>query len=538
MNYLRSMFRSITAPFRWLFGWPLRLIAAPRRLLGLSFPARISVLLAIFLVICTVTAYLIFFFGDRSEWDVWVAPTRLLAIVALLVIIPLLVYQTLRLWLQGTVSRYPDIDQAWKQGVTALEKNNLDLASLPIFLVVGAGDERSARSLFQASALTFQVSGAPAGAAPLHWYADQRAIFLVVVGTGCLGQLNQMAEQGSTHASGTTPTAGAPSLTGTLVADGSAALPSDGALEPVAQTPSPAASLYETLVPDAGTMPGAPASEGPSAGAPAGGSGSRILSRAAIDQQAQRLDYVCQLLRKERQPLCPLNGVLTLLPFDVVQNVIAARELPAAVKTDVSTIRDSTRLHCPVTAVITGMESERGFCELLRRVGFARAKAHRFGKGFDVWVEPTPENVDALSSHACGAFEDWVYSLFREENGLSKPGNSKLYSMLCKIRSHVHTRLRNILVHAYSHDAGGRESGQQPMLFSGCYFAATGDTEDRQAFVKNILEKVISLEEDLEWTDQALAEDRRFQRLAQAFVVANGLLLLSLIGMLIVSRMR
>ena len=77
----------------------------------------------------------------------------------------------------------------------------------------------------------------------------------------------------------------------------------------------------------------------------------------------------------------------------------------------------------------------------------------------------------AFSSHACGAFEDWVYNLFRERDGLSKPGNARLYTLLCRIRSELRSRLRNILLHGFSFDEGENREREKPLLFNGCYFA-------------------------------------------------------------------
>ena len=68
--------------------------------------------------------------------------------------------------------------------------------------------------------------------------------------------------------------------------------------------------------------------------------------------------------------------------------------------------------------LIVGLERERGFRELVRRVGKERASTQRFGRKFDVRAYPTKEELAALSLHVCGAFEDWAYALFREENAL------------------------------------------------------------------------------------------------------------------------
>ena len=81
-----------------------------------------------------------------------------------------------------------------------------------------------------------------------------------------------------------------------------------------------------------------------------------------------------------------------------------------------------------------------------------------------------------------------------------------LYAMLCKVRRTLKTRLGDVLGKGFGYD---RQSGNPPMLFSGCYFAATGPKSDRQAFVSGLLSKLYDEQEDIEWTEDALREDRR-----------------------------
>jgi hypothetical protein len=250
------------------------------------------------------------------------------------------------------------------------------------------------------------------------------------------------------------------------------------------------------------------------------------LSRAQLDEESARLGYIAELVRRLRQPFCPLNGIMTLLPFALLEDTLSAKELPTCIRHDLNTLRDVTRLTCPVTALVTGMESEAGFAELMRRVGGQRSSEGRFGKGFKLWSFPTQENLDALASHACGSFEDWVYALFREEGGLNRPGNGKLFSLLCKMRSRLRTRLRAVLWGGFGCEG---EQAQDAILLSGCYFAATGESPERQAFVRGAVEKLVQQEEELQWTEQALIEDQRYRRAAQFCMIINGALVLALI---------
>jgi hypothetical protein len=228
-----------------------------------------------------------------------------------------------------------------------------------------------------------------------------------------------------------------------------------------------------------------------------------------------------------------VNGILTLLPFGLIQRgPREGVELQKTLQRDLRTAHRVFKLRCPATAAVIGMETESGFRELVRRVGPDRASRQRFGKGFSLSNPPIPERLEALAAHACGSFEAWVYTLFREKGSLTKPGNTKLYSLLCKIRRHVQIRLGNILVAGFGADLD-KQPDAEPFYFGGCYFAAVGESEDRQAFVKGILDKLPGEEAELQWTEEALAEDGRYRRWANLVIGLDVLLFLGVIGMIV-----
>ncbi len=533
----------ILAPLRWLSSWPLKLIGAPKRLMGLTFPARVAVLLALFQILLTVVALICLNYLNRRprlmvETNAW----SLVVIVVLWFAVPLAVYQTLKLWLQGEQSRYPEIDQAWKLGMEALQRNGVDLEQVPIFLVLGAPNSKLPEALMSASGIRWIVEGEPDGRQPLRWYASEKGVFLCLQAVGCLGRVNEEAGRFTggpvTSIKDTMEAAKAPlSITGTL--SFSSTPPAAPAARRVTDTavhdqdaPSASAGIRGTLVPGGGGGGEASGAAGPAR--PASG---KLLSAREIDLESDRLHYVGDLLRRVRQPYCPVNGVLTIFPLQTLKDIIAAQDASDGVRRDLNSLRDALQLRCPVTALITDMESEAGFGELIARVGTDRARETRFGKGFSLTVAPTVENMDALSAHACGAFEDWVYTLFREVGGWERPGNSRLYMLLCTIRGHLQRRIRSLLVHGFgeSVEPGSEDSGP---MFGGCYFAATGDRDNRRAFVRSVIDKMIQQEEEVEWTEAALLEDRRYRRLAQMGLVIDTLLALAFIGFVVFILMR
>lgn len=540
MHYLRQLLYRMTYPLRALLYAPSRLFGTPKRLLGMSLPARVALLLGIFLVLVTIAAIVAYLLTpDRPQWEVWFGAWHILVIVGLLVAIPLLTYFTLKLWLEADVSRFPDIDRAWSAGLHELRRKGVDVSNAPVFLVLGAEGELVADRLMRASAMQFVVFGVPEGNAPLRWYAHENGIYLVATGVGCVSHVNRLAPEVVRA-----PVGPGPDIRGTLERpSGGGRMAPEIPLPPLAQVgesvaESGAAALRGdfrgTLVPRAQLGMAA----GAAAPASHGAAGTAAVSRREMDEQSERLQFVCQLLAKTRQPFCPLNGTLVLLTWDGVQRRTAVQELPDAVRRDLDMIRDATRLCCPVTVLMAGMEAEPGFAELVRRVGVERATANRFGRGYDPWSPPTAENLDALASHACGAFEDWVYDLFQQRDALGKAGNTKLYQLLCRVRSHVHKRLGTLLINGLASDIGDRRRSERHQLFGGCYFAATGDSPDRRSFVKSVFEKMEQMEDELEWSEEAIHADRQCTAFANALLAFNGLLLFAVLGMLVYSFVR
>jgi hypothetical protein len=245
----------------------------------------------------------------------------------------------------------------------------------------------------------------------------------------------------------------------------------------------------------------------------------------------QELQYLCQLLRRARQPVCPANGVLALLQYEAIYSSPAeTEELQKAIKADLATLQYALQLRSPVSALVVGLEKERGFRELVRRVGRERAASQRFGRKFDVRAVPTEEELEALTAHVCGAFEDWAYTLFREERALTRPGNTLLYELLSKVRCSWKTRLGDILAGGFGCEQTAQAQAESP-FFSGCYFAATGDTPDRQAFVRGVMDKLKDEQEWVEWSESALRANRFYSRLTSLGVLTVLILAASFAAM-------
>lgn len=555
MNFFSQFLYWILSPFYTLMSSPMSILTAPKRLFGMSLPTRVAVFVGIFLVTLTIVTFVVWykFTPDRAAISAWKETPRLVTIAVLLIVIPVVVHRAMKLWLEEDVSRFPDIDDAWRSGIQELAKNGFDLSEWPLFIIFGPPDHVQARVLMEASGMELKVRTATDRKAAIHWFAGPHGIFLVCTEAGRVSRLSDLSAraepkpkslpglQGATRV----PGGGGAPVFGTMDFGNAPATQDMASLleQPSSVIESPSGDTGMSPQPaylGAGTMqfggatPNMPGVLGAMNKAQAKVASVRLSKNDAMEQAA-RLLYVCDLVRQARQPLCPINGILTVLPFPLIdRGDDEGVELQNAIRADLETIHQSFRLRCQVVAMVGGMESEAGFRELVRRVGKDAAKMQRFGKGFKVWNLPIPEQVEAVATHASAAFEDWTYALFREKDGLMKNrGNMKLYSLLCKIRTELTTRFKNILVLGFACEEQPDPSGTLPLLFGGCYFAATGEKADRQAFVKSVFDKLVEQEEDLDWTNAAVAENARYQRFANLALFASLLLILAMGGMLV-----
>jgi hypothetical protein len=537
-EYVKFFLNAMVKPLKLLF-WdlPRKILDAPKKLVKLSLPARVATLVTIFLIICVVTVAAVYFFEPSNvPWRSSLTKGRIAAVLVLMVAIPVVVYKALQLWLEGDVSQYPDIDFAWNAGVTELARNGIDLKQTPIFLVLGSISEVQEKAIANAAQLQLRVREIPMGPAALHWYANPDGVYIFCTETCCQSKLASIAHKLESESTTLRPepsaTAGV-NIRGTLVPSAvePAADPirtSSPVAAPAEPAPQRAPSIRGTMVVGGGAETDAVMTAGVPERAVA------HLEPQTSVEQSRRFAYLCHLVRRSRDPLCPINGILTFLPYNLIRvGPGGAREVQRAVKADLTALTQTLKLRCPVTAVVAGMENESGFRELIRRVGVDRAAAQRFGKGFRLWTVPSPEQLEALCAHACGAFEDWVYSLFREKGSLGRDaGNKKLYSLLCTVRRDLKDRLTNLVAGGFGDDSDEKREAE-PQLFGGCYFAATGNVEYHQAFLKGVFDKLPEQQEEVQWTQEALSENRRFLRLAYITFGLDLILFACLAGMIV-----
>ncbi|MEZ6138321.1 MAG: type VI secretion protein IcmF/TssM N-terminal domain-containing protein [Pirellulaceae bacterium] len=550
MYFIIRTIQTIAWPIRSLYYMITQYTPGLSKLPSLSVQMRIALMTFLFLLVVYAAAVVSYWFakiGDTAEkkFLIWVG------LAVLIFVIPTIVFYLVKYLMMKEESRFPDIDRVWDAGLEECERNGIFITEVPVFLVQGARDNRTATQLMKATQLPLTVSYPPQEDSDIVFFANSDAIFLYVNGCSCLSRLSS-APAGPSPLQVSPMGGGGAAPTGTIDASmfsaGAArpAAPADvgGTLADGFPPPEPAAPMMQPAAAGVGGTMLLP--EGQGIGDFLGGSRSgaaaevpRVpqLSSQDIVEREQKLRHVCGLLRDARKTMCPINGLITLLPFELVES--APGPIQTAAQKDLALLREELLVRCSNTVLITHLDREEGFQELVKRVGEERSREFRFGKGCELWNAPEGARLEATAAHAVGAFEDWIYMLFQEENALKHRYNSRLFMLLCRIRGKFAENLRAVLSRGFGFDPQTEPHlAYEQFLFGGCYFAATGSDASRQAFVKSVFLKGIQQEGELEWAPEARNRDTQLQFAANLFALLGLAAVLAIIGLVIYGVMK
>ncbi|HYT92592.1 MAG TPA: type VI secretion protein IcmF/TssM N-terminal domain-containing protein [Gemmataceae bacterium] len=436
------------------------------------------------------------------------------------------------LFVDETVSSYPDIDAAWAAAMSTLAQANIHLSDLPLFLVLGRPEgpddapetDRAAKAeelLFsQAARLKFVVNQTPQDPqAPLHVYATREAVFLTCAGASLLGwQTAILAGDAEAPSSGTgTRTKNSP---GTLAYFAAPATRLIHLVREIARKGGQATDRERRLMRQLERR---------------GGLQSSLLQdTVGVATQTARLKYLCHLIARDRQPYCPLNGVLWLLPLAATDSDEEAETTALICAHDLEALRAVLKVHCPQFALVCDMEKTLGFREFIdRQTPDSRQQrvGQRFSMGTDLRGQPLADALAGSIHHLCTqVLGKWAHSLLRlpqmsEETVEVLLGNVRLCLLLGELHERDE-RLGRLLTKGI---AAGTDGAPR---FGGCYVAATGTDPAEQAFVTGVFEKMIATQNFVAWTKQARAEDERLSHWAQrgyGVLAAVGVALLALL---------
>ena len=402
-------------------------------------------------------------------------------------------YQLFNIRVPQVTSEYPDIDSAWKEAVETLDRAGIHLDHTPLFLVLG-GCSSGEEALFQTAAIKAQVKQVPKDQAqPLHVTANNDGVWVTCAGASVLGQQFLALEAG---------------------ADGG----SEVSLETLSRGES--ADPFKTMGMGGGETLRIEDFVASVIGAPAQPHVSR-RSRKTVDVETYRarLRYLCHLFARDRLGLCPLNGVLVVLPITVADSRDSLAEISSACKADLTDAFEALHMRCPVLFLVSDLDRLPGFADLVERLPADQCRK-RMGQRFPLVPELDSEDVparikDSVFWTGSTLFLSMVQSLFKVES----PGgedvtevtraNSQLFRFLAAMRDR-RERLSQFVRDCLPY------LGDEPILFLGCYFAGTGsDPTTGQAFAPGVFRRLIGEQECVTWTSSALLQDRAYLRLAR-----------------------
>ena len=427
---------------------------------------------------------------------------------------------------------FPDIDSAWEQGVAALKRAGIEPAEVPLILVLGRPGG-ALQDFFAAAQMSFAVRDVPRDdKAPVHVYANRQAIFVTCEGASLLGKhaalLAGAAEEGPYVPQPVGVPEGPEGLeepppeeageegAGVGVSVSRPAMPVLPGLAPVSVQAAPGVSVTVAkkggiggLSPEGEAIEVQPVSLRPSV----------LKDPEEVAKQAARLKYLCRRIASARDPYCPVNGMLWLLPLACTDptpeagqtNLVCARDRVAA--------REALQVDCPSAVVLCDIERLPGVREMLRSVPEERpARQRLLGQTFplvpdlnaDLRAVMVQDGTRWISRMQMPRF---VYQLFRLEPPFEgqrwdvTDENALLFRLLAELRERLELLGR----------AAGRGVGAGPgeAMCGGCYLAATGADDREQAYVGGVLRQLIAQQNYVAWTPEALDEEAGYRRLAR-----------------------
>lgn len=375
---------------------------------------------------------------------------------------------------EAASSPYPDLDEAWDAGLTALQGAGFDLHRIPLFLVLGRPRSGEA-SLFEAAGLRASPLGS-LREPPIRFFLTREAVYLVCRDCSLTGGLANWAER-----------LGVKSVT---------AVESESDQDS-AQADS---SLIPSLVAD---RPAGPES------APADAEELHPFTKDSeeLARLTDRLRYLCYRVRRARLPYAPINGVMIVTPEACTRTPAQGNQTGYFAAEDLRTVAETLQVRVPVVTVIADAEQIPGLTEFLDLIPRGK-RGQRLGRKLPYVPRLTGEERTQLVQHAVR----WIAStlvprlVYRvmplgEDTGQA----ARLFQFVAAVAARRESWIRffSRAVAIEDHAA---------ILPGGCYLAATGSAPSEQGFLTDVFVQLLESQNFLAWTDAGLAEEKSLRR--------------------------
>ncbi len=416
-------------------------------------------------------------------------------------------------------SPYPELDQAWREGLQALEQAKIDLLQTPAYLLVGGAADRL-DGVIQATGWNWDVPLTPKrSTSPLRLCATRDAIFLDLSNASTAGAYTSrlLTTVASTNVpqtdTSTDFSADEESLGGVATAVATRRTAQRG-LELIEQSLALLEHEKKTRTETESPLDGV-----------------RITDEE-LDAAEARLGYVCHLLAEVRAPYCPTNGIVTLIAWEATATQATTQRTAVLIDRDLQTVSNELNVAAPRLAVVTDVETACGGADLIGRIP-PDQRQRRFGVRFPrlaasdigLWPRVVEEGLTWLTHELLPAMG---YRVLRSTSAQGDDqniwrGNAGIFRFLASVRERE-ARLARLL-----------ERGMLPSLaqasLGGLFFSANAsDDPQRQAFLAGVMPQLLEMQNDVVWTPQALEADSRSR-----LYTAGGYLLLGVTIMAMVA---
>lgn len=398
-----------------------------------------------------------------------------------------------KLLIDDVPSYHPDIDAAWEEAKRALHAQGIDLRNRPLFLVLGR-PESGERNLWDAAQLKLDVKPTPADPrAPLRICADGSSIYVTCAGVSLLGRLASvfaLEEMGQGES---------------IVPDGSPHEDPSKTLQPnrghreiiqdLEELGKESTTLQRRRLRRAAQLPLGP---------------DFMADPVEVRRRSARLAHLCRLIARDREPFCPINSVLLMVPLGGTDNERDAQQTADAAQTDLETIRSIFQLECPLLAMLGDMETLPGFAQFIKGQS-AEDQKRRFGQRYPLATNLRREQtMQVIRESVAFLGNDYVqqsiakHFQFETADQSALNASFEVNSALVLLMDEMRTRagpLARVIDQAVAAD-------KHLWRYGGCYLAATGD-RGQQAFVPQLFERLFKDRNCVNWSDEILEEDKR-----------------------------
>ncbi|MEM9942867.1 MAG: type VI secretion protein IcmF/TssM N-terminal domain-containing protein, partial [Planctomycetota bacterium] len=399
-------FEFILRPIRMVAGFLRQVVPGIKWLTSLKPEILAGVLTFLFLIIIWVAVRFAGTAGD-AQWGTQIQESALLFL--LVVGISIGVYFFFRVLFAPPKSPFPDIDEAWENGLKELQKSGLKIKDLPIYVVLGLKDAKQIRNFIEGSQKQFDVDGVTGGEQTLIWYANKECVYLFLSGVGnfidfstrtrTMPLLNEVEEQDFSSTANISQFY--------KVSDPNAF-----------EEPEPEEEFDDSVM--MSTVRAADNLSGQQATAAKAASSSsqpmrrsepvRETARVKTGEQRRRLNHLSLLVRQTRTPVSPINGIVIHADVNVLESF--PEEMARKLRDDLKAISVELGIVCAATTIVTGLEKDTGFVNFSERLidqhgsEFGNSK---FGKSYRTWTPASAKQMEKVAVSAVEEFDHFVH---------------------------------------------------------------------------------------------------------------------------------